>query len=332
MPLISIIIPAFNAELYLEEAIHSALAQSFADLEIIVVNDGSSDRTGKILEDMARRHERIIAIDNGRNEGAAFSRNVGIGAASGDWIALLDADDWWDQRRLAVLLEMAERHCADIVADNLYFVEDRTMTPWRTLFPRKRFSKMPISVDDYLQNDMPGVYGTWGVLKPMFRKSFLSKNNILYNENMRTKQDNAFYLECFIHKPIFLLCSDPLYYYRIHTHSISSAVRIPDLMKSQEINRHYLRKFRLRGANSTCALLSLRLSRFDKYIRYRKVIEPIKRGDWTGAIKQAAGDISIAAYGANMFLQLVIRSVRMRIARLRPHRNADPSPDPAGLR
>ena len=82
MPLISIIIPAFNAELYLEEAIHSALAQSFADLEIIVVNDGSSDRTGKILEDMARRHERIIAIDNGRNEGAAFSRNVGIGAAA----------------------------------------------------------------------------------------------------------------------------------------------------------------------------------------------------------------------------------------------------------
>lgn len=326
MPLISIIMPAFNAERYLEKAIRSALAQSLADLEIIVINDGSSDRTGKILKDMTRRHDRIVALENDRNRGAAFSRNLGIRAASGDWIALLDADDWWDQRRLARLLAMAEKHSADIVADNLYFVDGRTATPWRTLFPRKRFSEMPISVDDYLQNDLPGVYGTWGVLKPMFNKSFLSTNNILYNETMRIRHDNAFYLECFYHKPIVLLCSDPLYYYRIHTQSISSTVKTPDLMVSQEVNRHYLAKFRAEGADSTCELLSQRISRFDRYIRYRQVIEPIKRGDWIGAAKQAAGDIGIAPYTARMYLKFVSRSLRMRFARLRRHRNADAAP------
>ena len=326
MPLISIIIPTFNAEQYLEQAIQSVLAQSLANLEIIVINDGSTDQTHKILEGLSRKHDRIIAIDNDQNRGAAFSRNVGIRAASGEWIALLDADDWWDQCRLAVLLELAENHSADIVVDNLYFVEDRTLTPWRTLFPKKSFSEMSISVNDYLQNDMPGIYGSWGVLKPMFKKSFLSINNIRYNEDMRVRHDNAFYLECFYHKPTVLLCSDPLYYLRYHPKSLSSTVKITDLKKSQEVNRHYLRKFRAKGAKSTCALLSRRDSRFDQYIRYRKVIEPIKRGDWTSAVRQAASDIGIATYVVGMFLKFVSRSVQMRFARLHPHRNADASP------
>ncbi len=132
MPLISVIIPAFNAERYLEKSIQSALAQSFENLEVIVINDGSTDQTHKILEDLSRKHDRITAIHNDRNRWAALSRNVGIEAATGDWIALLDADDWWDQRRLATLLEVAEKHSADIVADNIFFVADRTLTPWRT--------------------------------------------------------------------------------------------------------------------------------------------------------------------------------------------------------
>ncbi len=326
MTLISVIIPAFNAERYLEEAIQSVLAQSFANLEVIVINDGSTDQTHKILEDLSRKHDRITAIHNDRNRWAAFSRNVGIEAATGDWIALLDADDWWDQRRLATLLEVAEKHSADIVADNIFFVADRTLTPWRTLFPRKSLSETLISVDDYLQNDMPGIYGTWGVLKPMFKKSFLSTNNIRYNESMRVRHDNAFYLECFYHNPTVLLCSKPLYYYRIHPQSISSTVKFSDLMRSLEVNRHYLRKFRVEGAKSTCALLNRRISQLDKYIRYRKVIEPIKRGDWAIAAKQAAGDIGIVGYVANMFVKFVGRSMRMRFTRLLPHRNADASP------
>ena len=166
MPLISVIIPAFNAERYLEESIHSVLAQSFANLEVVVINDDSTDQTHKILEDLSRKDDRITVIDNDQNRGVAVSRNVGIVAASGDWVALLDADDWWDQHRLTMMLEVADKHSADIVADNIYFVADRNLTPWHTLFPRKNFSEMSISVDDYLQNDMPGNFGTWGVLQP----------------------------------------------------------------------------------------------------------------------------------------------------------------------
>ncbi len=313
MALISVIIPAFNAERHLEEAIQSVLGQSFPNLEIIVINDDSSDRTGRILEDLSRKHDRILTIDNDRNRGAAFSRNVGIEAAGGDWVALLDADDWWDERRLALLLETAETHSADIVADNLYFVDGRSSTSWRTLFPRKKFSETLISVDDYLKNDMPGVYGTWGVLKPMFKKSFLVRDNIRYREDLLVRHDNAFYLECFYRKPTFLLLSEPLYYYRIHRQSISSSVKISDLVRSQEVNWRYLKKFQAKGAESTCALLNRRGFLFDKYIRYRKVIEPVKRGEWTGAIKQAVGDIGIAGYAANMFFKFVGRTIKIKL-------------------
>ncbi|RFO95939.1 glycosyl transferase family 2 [Rhodoferax lacus] len=91
-PLISVVLPAFNAELYVREAVESILSQTFVDFELIAINDGSLDSTGDILRDMSVKDPRIIFISR-ENRGLVHSLNEGIGLARGKWIARMDADD-----------------------------------------------------------------------------------------------------------------------------------------------------------------------------------------------------------------------------------------------
>jgi glycosyltransferase involved in cell wall biosynthesis len=95
MPLVSVIMPAFNAELFIQESIESALAQTVDDLEVLVVDDASTDRTRAIVDELARRDSRIRLLKVERNSGPAVARNCAIEAASGRYISFLDSDDRW---------------------------------------------------------------------------------------------------------------------------------------------------------------------------------------------------------------------------------------------
>ncbi|HUN21894.1 MAG TPA: glycosyltransferase family A protein [Anaerolineales bacterium] len=101
LPKISVIIPAFNAEAYLAQALESVLAQNYPNLEILVVNDASTDNTATVVEQYAKS---VCYVENSKNLGIAKTRNLGLSMASGDYIAWLDADDAWTRSHLAVLL------------------------------------------------------------------------------------------------------------------------------------------------------------------------------------------------------------------------------------
>jgi len=101
MTTISVVIPAFNAAPWIREAIGSALAQTIAPLEVIVVDDGSTDETATLLAAYGTRIRTITQP----NQGVAAARNAGIAAACGEWIAFLDADDVWDRRKLELQLQ-----------------------------------------------------------------------------------------------------------------------------------------------------------------------------------------------------------------------------------
>jgi len=96
-PLVSVIIPAYNAENYIEKAIQSVLEQTYPNFEVIVIDDNSTDRTVDVVREF--RDERIKLLVNEQNMGPSYSRNRGIIEAKGEWIALLDSDDWWDKDR-----------------------------------------------------------------------------------------------------------------------------------------------------------------------------------------------------------------------------------------
>ena len=91
--LVTIIIPAYNVEQYIQRCIQSCCEQTYKRIEIIVVNDGSQDNTWPIIQMLANNDQRVICI-NKNNEGVSVARNVALDASSGDWVLFLDSDDW----------------------------------------------------------------------------------------------------------------------------------------------------------------------------------------------------------------------------------------------
>lgn len=99
-PLISVIIPAFNAEAHIQVAVNSVICQSYPNLEIIVIDDGSADRTRLFADQLASSDSRVRCYSI-KNSGRAAARNYGISKALGNWLAFLDADDFWDREKLS---------------------------------------------------------------------------------------------------------------------------------------------------------------------------------------------------------------------------------------
>jgi glycosyltransferase involved in cell wall biosynthesis len=112
-PRISVVMPCYNAAAHLAEAVGSVLGQDFHDLELIVVDDGSNDASPRILAELAGRDARLTAIHQD-NAGAGPARNRALEAARGEWLAFLDADDWWSSDCLGKLLRAAEAARADL--------------------------------------------------------------------------------------------------------------------------------------------------------------------------------------------------------------------------
>ena len=117
---ISVIIAAYNVENYLERAIRSILDQSFDEFEIIVVDDGSSDKTGEIAKNLAEEDERIC-VNQLENRGVSAARNFAIEKASGKYIYFMDSDDYVDSTMLFDTYEQITRTNADLVVFGFYF-------------------------------------------------------------------------------------------------------------------------------------------------------------------------------------------------------------------
>lgn len=120
--MVSIVITAYNVEEWISKAVHSALSQTFSDIEVIVVDDCSTDSTGRLLGNIKDKRLRIIR--NRKNRGAGYSRRIGIKAAKGDYILLLDGDDWLEKEYIATLYQRAQESDADIVSGGITIVED----------------------------------------------------------------------------------------------------------------------------------------------------------------------------------------------------------------
>jgi len=113
--LISVIIPAYNAEKYISETIESVIAQTYTNWELLVIDDGSTDATTDIVRSFAGRDERIHLYINEKNMGVARTRNRGFDLARGEYIALLDSDDVWLSEKLARQLSLAQQTGAEII-------------------------------------------------------------------------------------------------------------------------------------------------------------------------------------------------------------------------
>lgn len=123
--LVSVVMPAYNAEKYIAFAVDSVLNQTYGNTELIVVNDCSEDRTAEIISGFMEKDSRVRLITLSGNKGVAEARNRGITEARGKWIAFLDSDDAWDREKLDKQLLLAERKNADFLFTGSAFMDER---------------------------------------------------------------------------------------------------------------------------------------------------------------------------------------------------------------
>ena len=115
-PLVSIIMPIYNAERYLKEAIESVLNQNYTNFELLLINDRSTDNSKDICEKYAEKYNKIVLLENNtENHGPGPTRNIGLDNATGDFIYFMDADDWIDKSLLEICIDRMRETNADIV-------------------------------------------------------------------------------------------------------------------------------------------------------------------------------------------------------------------------
>ena len=211
---ISVIIPAYNAEKYISECLDSVLRQSYKNIEIIVVDDGSADNTYTVVKGYSERHSNIVLVHQ-ENGGVCSARNKGLDMASGDFIMFLDADDYLVQNAVEILLFDAIEHGADIASGLMC----------------AGVSKEPISTEgsrvliwhgtESLQKSLEDDPFTYSSCAKLYKREALE--GIRFVEGRRIHEDSFFVFSVFLRSPTVVSREAFIYNYRSNENSASHA-------------------------------------------------------------------------------------------------------------
>jgi glycosyltransferase involved in cell wall biosynthesis len=330
MPDVSVVIPVHNGALYIERAVRSVLNQTWADLEVIVVDDASVDDTGAIVARQAREDARANVITSPVNNGPAASRNLGIAAARGRWIAILDADDWYAPHRLEHLLCLGESAYADAVCDDLMLIEQ---ADGKTIGPMFGTDRLPPVLDgaSFVAASMPDPErprrGS-GFLKPILRQAFLSRHGLAYDEKMRFSEDYAFYLSVLLAGARWITSPEPTYFYAVRGDSLTARHDGQDLMRLCAVDRAALA---MADDVSFERALRRHLISTEKRAAWARFVELYKRRQVSALLQTATDSGHVLAHiVAQCFLQLIQRIARQPSGPNRARR--EPEPDTLDVR
>lgn len=228
MPQVSILIPLHNTAPYLRQCIGSILNQSFADFEIIIVNDGSTDNSGEIGAEYAAQDSRVHLFYQ-PNQGVSKARNLALNHAQGEYIMFMDADDYWcADTCLETLVAMALRFNADLVRGEYKRVSDKGVAGSCKMNARKkRRIAQPLTPVSFLKNIIQGEFFLW---LSLIRRSALQ--NIRFRENQVFLEDMDFYCQI-LSKPLVCVYTPLCFYaYRQHSCNVSAMRSIRNLEDS----------------------------------------------------------------------------------------------------
>ncbi len=216
-PDISVIVPVYNVEKYLPECLDSILNQTFSNIEIICVNDGSTDGSRKILEKYHAKDSRIKIVDK-KNGGLASARNAGMKVAIGDYYSFVDADDWIDYTMLEKMYNNAIQLDTDITICAVHQFDERNQeiddsNKYYTLgFFDETFDNRAFSYNDVKPFLMDVCVMAWNKL---YRKSFIDECKAQYPDGL-IFEDGPFFFSIFFKTQKVSIVRDFLYYYRIN--------------------------------------------------------------------------------------------------------------------
>lgn len=185
MKKISVIVPVYNVEKYIEKCIRSIMKQTLEEIEIIVVNDGSLDRSLEIIDRLLKEDQRIKVITK-KNGGLSSARNTGIKIATGKYIQHIDGDDWVEKDFLKSMYEFAEKENLDIVVSDYYedyFDEKKKIKKGKKKSEKIIFDSKEYLKDLFYDDDAPAMWNK------LFKTSLYKENNIFHPENISIGED-----------------------------------------------------------------------------------------------------------------------------------------------
>lgn len=210
---LSFCLPVYNVEPYIVECINSIIEQGLKDFEIICIDDGSTDSSIRVLQDLSDQHSEIRVLSNEHNMGVGYTRNRLICEARGKYIWFVDPDDCLFPNCANSIYEIAEKYKADVCLANYErFVNNPqiNLNQWVNVFgedltdaPEKRY--LPIDKDG------TRMCAIWA---GVFRRQFLIENKLYFNEEMIAQEDTLFYFEVSQSRPRIIKVNSPCYLYR----------------------------------------------------------------------------------------------------------------------
>ncbi|HII4470450.1 TPA: glycosyltransferase family 2 protein [Clostridium perfringens] len=243
-PLISVIIPVYNVEEYLERCVQSVLNQTYKNLEIILVDDESKDSSGILCDKLALQDTRIKVVHK-KNQGLGMARNTGMKYAMGDYISFIDSDDYINSSTYEELLKALKEY-----DDAIYFghirVIDSNELPVGTIPKQLSYSGEDVLNEFFLNslgelprgngNDFTGISACCA----LYNKRFLYKNNIVFkSERDILSEDIIFNLEVCSKAKNIRIFPNRFYYYILRTTSLTKSYRI-DRFKASKFMQKYL--------------------------------------------------------------------------------------------
>ena len=253
-PQVSIIVPVYNVENYIERCLNSLVNQTFKDIEIITINDGSTDKSLELLNKYAKEDIRISVIDLG-DEGVSYCRNLGIEKANGKYIMFVDSDDWIDSSMVEVLYKKAEENKLDLVMCS-YIREFKDHSkekifnlPQEIIYKdnevkNELLRKLVGPIKEELSNpEMLDALGTvWGKL---YRADILKENKIKFVDlkEIGSAEDTLFNIFTFNYLKKVMFLNKPMYHYwRDNPKSVTSQYN-PKLKEQRKVFFKYISDF-----------------------------------------------------------------------------------------
>ena len=306
---VSVVIPAFNAEATIEEAIASACRQTERRLEIIVVDDASSDQTSAIVASAAKADARIKLLRQPANAGPAAARNRGIAAAKGEWIALLDADDSYLPERLAKLLDLAGRVDADMVADNILLCGAGDQTTGAAMIPPAQLPRaVELTTAEFIARNVGSPRTprlSYGFLKPLLRADFLREKRIAYDERNRFAEDFMLYVRCLTNGARWWLLPEAMYCYAINPGSLTEQQSSHDLLRIRQMESELLADPKVTQDPALVKAIHRHKRVLDRCYYYRAFTDAVKSHD----LRCAAGLLIDSRKSAQLIAQEMTRQM-----------------------
>lgn len=231
-PLISVIVPVYNGEKFIDQCINSITNQTLKDIEILIINDGSRDNTLDISKKIAKRDSRVKVI-NQKNLGVSVARNNGIDKANGEYIGFVDADDYIDKTMYEKMYEKAKEFSSDIVVCNVNDVINEKKKVSLNL--QEGVIKVSHREGEFLSNEYFNL-GT-AVWHKIFKEELIKKNNIKFiNYSEVASEDTLFNYEAMLKANKIYCLNEALYNYKITENSLTKSKSAKENMVRRCIN------------------------------------------------------------------------------------------------